>query len=238
MDDNQQGFAPYRNGDLVRILKEIYADGESGAIAQNINQQFGVCGVLADRLSLARFNTYTWVEDHVTTWAHFSGDMGYPVPSNQPGVTPKMYYDNNRDGLWQGEQLALRLSLIQHLIAACEAKDQQALATLSEPTILRLSLHNLYCDALLGSYINEQKGICALLYAEVQKHGSVKNPTDWVCNTAKSWPNHSKSWAFPVPKTNGNNFIYLSRHRKLWVGEQLELRLSLLEHLIAAAKSL
>lgn len=238
MSDSQNWFTPYTNSDMVRILKEIHADGESGAIAKNINQEFGVCGVLEDRLSLARFNTYTWVEDHVASWEHFSGDMGYPIPPDTTGVTPKQYYDNNRDTLWKGKQLALRLSLIRHLIAACEAKDPQAVVTLSEPTILGISLHNMYCDAVLGSYREEQRGICALLYAEVQKHGSTKNPTNWVCDTAKSWPDHSKSWAFPIPKTNGNNFAYLSRHRKLWVGEQLELRLSLLNHLIAAAKSL
>ena len=54
--------------------------------------------------TIGDFDSYFFVEDNCSDWEFFSGDNSVPI---------KGYDEGN---LWEGEQLELRLSLIDHLI--------------------------------------------------------------------------------------------------------------------------
>lgn len=56
-------------------------------------------------------------------WGHHSGNCAYPIPSTIDGQSsPVFCYDSSE--LWQGEQLDLRHSLIDYLIA--KIKNEEA----------------------------------------------------------------------------------------------------------------
>lgn len=55
-----------------------------------------------------------------TTWAGYSGNIDFPIPSLDEGISHKEYYFNNND-LWTGKQLDQRVSLINHVIKHWES---------------------------------------------------------------------------------------------------------------------
>ena len=48
------------------------------------------------------------------SWDKFSGSVGYPIPSSNPNLTSFNYY-MNRENLYVGEQLNLRISFAKHM---------------------------------------------------------------------------------------------------------------------------
>ena len=56
--------------------------------------------------------------DTFSSWKHFSGDLVFPVPATDEGLTAlDQYYTS---GLYTGEQLELRLSLARHILKELE----------------------------------------------------------------------------------------------------------------------
>lgn len=89
--------------DALLLLKE---DAVKGCVDE---PRYGICYNLYK--ITGEFNvSYNFVEDNCSCWEHFSGDIVYPIDrcSGEP--------------LWEGKQLELRLSLLDHLIA--KAREQ------------------------------------------------------------------------------------------------------------------
>lgn len=85
-------------------LKEIEEFGES-------NVWGGICYLLSLMLN---YDVYSFVKENCSDWEFFSGDCDYPVSGKEAFL-----YNNRHFDLWKGEQLELRLSLIDHLLSKC-----------------------------------------------------------------------------------------------------------------------
>lgn len=81
-------------------------------------------------------------------------------------------------------------------------------------------------QALTDNVYYTDFGICYNLNEIVDEDVSVY---EFVSNNSEDWEHHSGVYEYPVK---------LSNNCDLWEGEQLELRLSLLDHLIAKAREL
>ena len=83
--------------DALLVLKEQAVEGVIKYPYQ------GICSNLLELTNRADLS-YLFVEDNCEDWEHFSGNSAYPVVMSDDC------------GLWEGEQLKLRLSLLDHLI--------------------------------------------------------------------------------------------------------------------------
>jgi len=87
---------------------------------------------------------------------------------------------------------------------------------------IRASLLQLKEDALNGNVVDISFGICYNL--TIMTRADDDSCYFFVYTKSKGWKFHSGSSSYPVPKTE----FYHSK----WKGEQLELRLSLIDHLL------
>lgn len=91
--------------DALLVLKE---QAVKGCVTDN---RIGICGnldIMINGSNSDSFCTYVFVSDNCSDWQNFSGSISYPISP----VTDC--------GLWEGEQLKLRLSLIDHLVAKAQ----------------------------------------------------------------------------------------------------------------------
>lgn len=95
-------------------IKEALLEIKDNVVNGNTKgYDFGVCSVLY-QLSTPTSNCYAFVNTNCIDWEHFSGNMYYPVSGEE------VWLVHARNGsLWKGEQLELRLSLIDHLLTKC-----------------------------------------------------------------------------------------------------------------------
>ena len=90
--------------DALLVLKEQ-------TLTDNVYYKFcGICYNLNEIVD-EDFSVYEYVANNSEDWEHYSGVYEYPV---------KLCNDC---GLWEGEQLELRLSLLDHLIAKAQEKE-------------------------------------------------------------------------------------------------------------------
>lgn len=93
-------------------IKEALLEIKENVVNGNTKKyDFGVCSVL---YQLSASNCYAFVNTNCIDWKHFSGNMYYPVS----GEDVWLVHAKNHT-LWKGEQLELRLSLIDHLLTKC-----------------------------------------------------------------------------------------------------------------------
>ena len=93
-------------------IKEALLILKEDDISRNIKK--GYCGICQLLDLLCNRIAYRFVKENCSDWEYFSGDCNYPVS----GEEVFYYYMDNGD-LWKGEQLELRLSLIDHLLTKC-----------------------------------------------------------------------------------------------------------------------
>lgn len=90
--------------DALLVLREQ-------AVAGDIDSpEYGICFNLYELTGEGSLS-YDFVGDNCEDWEHFSGEIDYPI---------KDYCAGN---LWEGEQLELRLSLLNHLITKAKSLD-------------------------------------------------------------------------------------------------------------------
>ena len=94
--------------EIKEALLQIKEDAKIGDIKKHI---FGICSILSN---ISGSNGYLFVNSNCSDWEYFSGDLHYPVSGKDIWI--KHAYKNS---LWEGEQLDLRLSLIDHLLTKC-----------------------------------------------------------------------------------------------------------------------
>ena len=62
---------------------------------------------------------YPEIQEAVQSWKHYSGDEDYPIPATHPemvGTVNSSCHQYHNYPKWEGEQLALRISYMKHLI--------------------------------------------------------------------------------------------------------------------------
>ena len=84
---------------FIELLKEIAAGDLS-----NVDKHYGICGALCDSVCDDEIG-YSFVQKNCKDWDNFRGT---------PNIPTGAYNLLGRN--WQGEQLALRQSLAQHLL--------------------------------------------------------------------------------------------------------------------------
>lgn len=71
-----------------------------------------------------------WHTDHLhslfETWPEWSGDLWYPVPSNQPNVHPSALFYREQGNMWKGEYGKARMRLLEHCISELEKQLKEA----------------------------------------------------------------------------------------------------------------
>ena len=100
--------------DSLTVIKEKALSGEITCLTM------GICGNWSEESGLDEFS-YILVETFSPSWDKFSGDPSIPVVGD--------YFSSK---LWEGEQLELRLSLIDHILKRLEEVDQEWLDKLYE----------------------------------------------------------------------------------------------------------
>lgn len=88
----------------MKILDALLDIKEQAIRGCVYDPHYGICYNLAS-ITGDVDTSYDFVVYNCRDWEHFSGNAAFPVKYN------------HKDGLWEGEQLELRLSLIDHLIA-------------------------------------------------------------------------------------------------------------------------
>ena len=90
-------------------IKEALIELRDEAVGGNVfNTRYGICYNLMNKIEDCVF---LFVSINCEDWEFYSGRTSYPV------VEPYRYYGGC---YWVGEQLELRLSLIDHLIKKCD----------------------------------------------------------------------------------------------------------------------
>ena len=99
--------------ELVGRLEDLLRKVESSEWG-GINLTTGVC----DNANATPYY-YPEIQEAVQSWKHYSGNLTYPIPATHPeivGIVDSLYYQYNGYPKWAGEQLALRISYMKHLI--------------------------------------------------------------------------------------------------------------------------
>tara|TARA_R110000796_G_scaffold61161_1_gene141683 strand:+ start:2970 stop:3317 length:348 start_codon:yes stop_codon:yes gene_type:complete len=94
------------NTPILRYLSEL-------PDADKLADTVGICYHLRKeyRVSTEEFGQF---KNLSTTWAGYSGNIDYPIPSLKDRITHGDYY-RNANNLWAGKQLEQRVSLINHV---------------------------------------------------------------------------------------------------------------------------
>lgn len=100
--------------DSLTVVKDKALNGEYK------NSNSGICCKWSDMIDEDNSVGYDIVEVFSPSWEHFSGENCLPI----------LGYTNGN--LWKGEQLKLRLSLIDHILKCLEEVDQEWLDKLYE----------------------------------------------------------------------------------------------------------
>ena len=100
----------YTKRELINSLNVVKQDALSGNIKETTA---GICLNWTDELGCDSFG-YVLVEQLAPSWEHYSGEMDLPIVGCYA-----------RDKLWEGEQLELRLSLIDHILKQLEEASQE-----------------------------------------------------------------------------------------------------------------
>lgn len=93
---------------IKECLHQLLKDIEGNSILYPI---IGICANLNEYLKDDPC-AYDFICANCKDWEDYSGDGSYPIK----GSVGKFYLEN----LWEGEQLQLRISLINHLINKCD----------------------------------------------------------------------------------------------------------------------
>lgn len=97
---------------IKKALQELRAHAVAGTVPDT---GIGICSNVGRLVPDMHYGD--WADfhcKHMRAWPAGTGDLNYPIPPTTPGVTAEYQY--HRDPLWEGEQLALRLELIDYLL--------------------------------------------------------------------------------------------------------------------------
>lgn len=161
---------------------------------------------------------YYWVEAVSQSWPKYSGEPKWPVPDGLDIFSPE-------GEKWKGEPLTLRLSLIQHLKRECEIK--VVLLSMCSDVMLQ-ALNTLKSQALSGDLHCKGTGICYNLDELLRQPINGYEVYRFVDACSKTWPLTTGEEGYPVPHVYGVRY---------WEGENLKLRLSLIDHIIEVVKA-
>ena len=102
--------------DSLTVVKEKALSGEYK------NSSVGICGKWTDMLLDDKYGIgYDLVSVFSPSWGYYSGESYLPIVG-----------DYTHDNLWEGKQLKLRLSLIDHILKRLEEANQEWLDKLYE----------------------------------------------------------------------------------------------------------
>ena len=107
-----------RKDHVLAVLYDLLRNGAHDVHA-------GIC----EQLQFYKLNAgeYYTVKKAMHEWTYYSGALVFPIPSTiKPFSAPACYIktaEQNEGGLWRGDQLMYRRSLLRHLIREVNAWD-------------------------------------------------------------------------------------------------------------------
>lgn len=90
--------------------KDLLLNAVQELLDGNINKKYPICKNLYEKTN-GSYSTEILVEKFSPTWQYFSGDTLYPVS----GEAVWCKHLEDREMWWTGEQLELRMSLLEHI---------------------------------------------------------------------------------------------------------------------------
>ena len=123
---------PYisKSGKTLIIPKEFVIYIFTEIQKKRIRKDLGICGNVTlgvyKILRNATDEVHTSKTDHALkayiekiakTWSFYSGNVNFPIPSENSYTSAKYYFYNDNNPKWEGNQRKLRQDLLKHLIA-------------------------------------------------------------------------------------------------------------------------
>lgn len=99
----------------VRRAAEIHRSGSIGPVW--FESTHGICDNVSELLR--RHVDADLLKPSFVSWQHYSGDLTYPVPSAQTGVSERHKYSYT-DDVWIDDYGDLRMDLLNHCIKTLE----------------------------------------------------------------------------------------------------------------------
>ena len=91
--------------------KDLLLNAIEDLLAGDINENHALCENICQKTDKFRLS-YEVVSKFSNSWEHYSGDDGYPVSGKE--VWDRCYL-SDKNLWWVGEQLELRMSLLEHI---------------------------------------------------------------------------------------------------------------------------
>lgn len=112
------------NTDLLHVLKKVRRAAElhrDGLVTPKwFEQTYGICDNASE--FLRRHVEADLLKPSFVSWPPYSGDLTYPVPSAQAGVSSRHKYVDT-DDVWVDDYGDLRMGLLNHCIKTLERSD-------------------------------------------------------------------------------------------------------------------
>ena len=123
---------PYtsKSGKTLIIPKEFVIYIFTEVQKKRICKDLGICGnvtsevfkTLRNAMDMAHicktdYALEACMEKITKTWSFYSGNVKYPIPSENSYTSAKDYFHNDNNPKWEGNQGKLRQDLLKHLIA-------------------------------------------------------------------------------------------------------------------------
>lgn len=226
-----------------------------GLKAGTVPRYKGICKSFQEYLNTLDPCTYVafdvacrWLYPHFRTWSKFSGGDSYPVPGPAKRSAYRTYANTMADKMWTGAYGALRLELVDHIIAQLELKLATKPKKFRAPDISFTSHYGATYKGRADAVLKRLEAIQARQKAPLRnvasKHGICNiysylpgSPDSDVLRTLfKTWPKHSGNGTYPVPSTTGQHPSHAYDIEPRWVGKAGKLRRELLQHCIDECK--
>lgn len=246
-------ISPSLNQIPTQEMLELFQGIKSGSVKRHI----GICLTVQEYFN-TKYNTclpYHWIakwfKPYFESWDKFSGSADYPVSGHGRQTANMAFAHATFKSAWEGTYGKKRLALVDHIIAALEAKiaaHKVSKKKFRAPDISYTFGDGFTCkgraDAVLKRLeriqaeqkaplrkIADKRGICAM-YGRMP---GAPDP-DVLRTLFKTWPKHSGSGTYPVPSTTGENPGHAYDTEPRWTGKSGKLRRELLQHCINECK--
>ena len=91
--------------------KDLLLNTIEGLLAGNFNQNHALCENICKKVG-SRWLGYYVVNEFSPSWEHYSGEESYPISGEEVWNECS---NSNKTLWWTGEQLELRMSLLEHI---------------------------------------------------------------------------------------------------------------------------
>lgn len=245
-------ISPSLNQVPTQEMLELFQGIKSGSV----KRYKGICRTVQEYFN-TKYNTclsyhwtQKWLMPYFQAWDKFSGNLDYPVAGHGRQAANVAYVRAIGDSAWEGTYGKKRLALVDHIIAALEAKIDAHKVSKKKFRAPDIS----YTFGNGPTYKGRADAVLKRLESiQVRQKAPLRNASkQGICNMYtclpggpdpdvlralfQTWPKHSGSNMYPVPSTTGISPERAYDSEPRWTGKSGKLRRELLQHCINECK--